>query len=122
MKVLSYRQFNDRLKATVQASGKLSFTEDAAKAMGIGEGSLIKFAIDDENDNQLYVVLSNGSEDPDAFRVRKAGVYCYVSARNIFDALGVDYRKQAIVFQLVRVQSLDESLGGMSFRMCKRKN
>ncbi len=115
MKILSVKQFSNRLKATIQATGRLNFSDDTAKILGLKEGTLIKFAMDD--DDALYMALSFSDCDEDAFRVRKSGVYHYVPTNLLFDALGIDYRGKAITYDLVRNQSKDAELGGMSFRM-----
>lgn len=116
MRVLSIRQFSSRLKASIQSSGRLNFTEETTKTLGLKEGTPIKFAVDDEKDNVLFLALV-GDKDEDAFRVRKSGTYCYVPTKNLFDALGLDYAGKSIGFDLVRAQDKDGELGGMTFKM-----
>ena len=120
MKILSVKQFSNRLKATVQATGKLNFSDETAKILSLREGASIKFAVDDEDGDALYMCLSSETNDEDAFKVRKSGVYYYVPTKMLFDALGIDYRNKAILYDLVRNQSKDGELGGMAFRMSLR--
>ena len=110
MRILSVKQFSNRLKVTIQSSGRLNFTEDTTKTLGIVENTPVKFALDDENDNTLYLVIASDSEDEDAFRVRKSGSYYYVPTKNIFDALGIEYDGKSLGYDLVRAASQDVDL------------
>lgn len=117
MRILSVKQFSSRLKVTIQSSGRLNFTDDTAKILGLFEDSPIKFAIDDDNDNSLYLVIAADMNDEDAFKVRKSGTYHYVPTKTLFDALGIDYVGKSLSYDLIRNQSKDEELGGMAFKM-----
>ena len=121
MKILSVKQFSSRLKVTIQSSGRLNFTDDTTKTLGIAENTPIKFAIDDENDNTLYLVIASDSNDEDAFKVRKSGSYYYVPTKNLFDALGLEYEGKSLCYDLVRAESQDVELGGMAFKMSQRE-
>lgn len=120
MKILSVKQFSNKLKATVQASGRLNFTDDTTKTLGINENTFVKFALDDANDDALYLALA-ANNDEDAFRVRKSGAYYYVPTKNLFDALEINYIDKTICYDLIRAQSKDEELDGMAFRMNERE-
>ena len=121
MRILSVKQFSSRLKVTIQSSGRLNFTEDTTKTLGIVENAPVKFAIDDENDNTLYLVIASDLDDEDAFKVRKSGSYYYVPTKNLFDALGVEYEGKSLGYDLVRAESRDVELGGMAFKMSQRE-
>ena len=122
MKILSVKQFSNNLKVTVQATGKLNFSDETARILGLKEGTLVKFAMDEEDGNALYLILSSLSSDEDAFKVRKSGIYYYLPTKMLFDALGIDYKGKAILYDLGRCQSRDEELEGMAFRMNLRDN
>ena len=115
MKILSVKQFSSRLKVTIQSSGRLNFTDDTTKTLRIAENTPIKFAIDDENDNTLYLVIASDSNDEDAFKVRKSGSYYYVPTKNLF------YEGKSLCYDLVRAESQDVELGGMAFKMSQRE-
>ena len=119
MKILSVKQYSNRLKVTIQSSGRLNFTDDTTKTLKLTEGTLVKFALDDENGNTLYLILA-GQNDEDAFKVRKSGAYYYIPTKSLFDALEIDYVGKTIGYDLVRAQSKDVELGGMAFRMSER--
>ena len=120
MKILSVKQFSNNLKVTIQATGKLNFSDETARILGLKEGTLVKFAMDEEDGNALYMVLSSLEKDEDAFKVRKSGVYYYLPTKMLFDAMGIDYKGKAILYDLVRSQSKDAELAGMAFRMTLR--
>ena len=120
MRILSVKQFSSRLKVTIQSSGRLNFTEDTTKTLGIVENTPIKFALDDENDNTLYLIIASDSNDEDAFRARKSGSYYYVPTKNLFDALGIEYEGKSLGYDLIRAESHDTELGGMAFKMSQR--
>lgn len=121
MRILSVRQFSSRLKVTIQSSGRLNFTDDTTKTLGITENTPVKFALDDEDDNALYLVIASDYNDEDAFKVRKSGSYYYVPTKNLFDALGIEYEGNSLGYDLVRAESRDSELGGMAFKMNQRE-
>ena len=82
--ILSAKEYGKKLKATIQASGKLGFTEQTAEELRLGEDNVgIKFGKDGE---KLYLIRV-GSCDEDAFKVKKSGMYVYVSTKELFDRL-----------------------------------
>lgn len=86
LKILSSKDYNVKLKATIHSSGKLGFTESTARKLRLSTTSAVKFAQDTEDEDILYLInLSEG--DSDSFPVNKAGNYFYVNAKGLFDAL-----------------------------------
>ena len=103
IKLLSAKQFATKLKATIQASGRLGFTADAQ---------------DDEN-GSLYLII-NSERSEDAFEIRVSSGYYYVPTKVMFDTLGYDYENGNIMFDLVRQPSLDDDLQGQVYFMKQR--
>lgn len=120
IKVLSAKQFTTKLKATIQHSGRLGFTEETGKALDLASGKYAKFAQDDEKDI-LYLILTNEPSE-DAFSIKESSGYFYVPAKMMFDMLGMDYENNNIMFDLVRQTALDEELTGQAFFMKPRVN
>lgn len=118
--IISAKQFARNLKATIQKSGRLGFTEETANILDLASGKYAKFAKDDEN-NMLYLIIINNEEE-EAFQIKLSSGYYYVPARLMFDMLGFDYRNNNIMFDLVRQFSLDEELQGQVFKMLPRIN
>ena len=118
IKILSAKNFATKLKATIQASGRLGFTAETATALDLKSGKFAKFAKDDENDELYLIIINEGSED--AFSVRESSGYFYVPTKVMFDTLGFDYENGNIMFDLVRQPSLDNDLQGQVYRMKQR--
>lgn len=107
LRIISARDFSVKMKCAIHASGKLGFTDATADVLKFGGNSAVKFAVDDEDDT-LYLV-STTANDTDAFKVNRAGNYCYISAKPVFDSLGLDYINNSIIFDMIKVkESVDE--------------
>ena len=118
IKILSAKQFATKLKATIQASGRLGFTSETANALDFKSKKYAKFAKDDEKD-LLYLIIIN-EESEDAFSIRESSGYFYVPTKVMFDTLGFNYENGNIMFDLVRQPSLDNDLQGQVFYMKQR--
>ena len=118
IQILSAKNFATKLKATIQASGRLGFTAETATALGLESGKFAKFAKDDENDSLYLIIINERSED--AFEIRLTSGYYYVPTKVMFDALGFNYENGNIMFDLVRKSSLDDDLQGQVYFMKQR--
>ena len=118
--IISAKQFATKMKATIQASGRLGFTEDTAKALDLSAGKFAKFAKDDEKGILYLIIIDKGSDD--AFDIRLSSGYYYVPAKLMFDMLGFDYVNNNIMFDLIRQPSLDDVLQGQVYQMKSRVN
>ena len=116
--ILSAKNFAIKLKATIQASGRLGFTAETATALGLESGKFAKFAKDDENGALYLIIINERSED--AFEIRLTSGYYYVPTKVMFDALGFNYENGNIMFDLVRKSSLDDDLQGQVYFMKQR--
>ena len=115
---MSAKKFAITLKATIQASGRLGFTADTAKALDLQSGKFAKFAQDDENNSLYLIIINEGNED--AFSVRESSGYYYVPTKVMFDTLGFKYENGNIIFDLIRKPSLDDDLQGQVYYMKQR--
>ncbi len=120
LKILSAKQFAVKLKATIQASGRLGFTAETATALGFESGKYARFAQDDETKSLYLIINSVGSED--AFEIRISSGYYYIPTKVMFDTLGYNYENGNIMFDLVRQPSLDSDLQGQVYFMKQRTN
>ena len=119
IKILSAKEFATKLKATIQASGRLGFTGETAIALNLKAGKFAKFAKDDEN-GALYLIIINESSE-DAFSIRESSGYFYVPTKVMCYTLGYDYENNTIMFDLVRQISLDKDLQGQVYFMKQRQ-
>lgn len=119
MKILSSKKYGVNLKATVQGTGKLGFSGATATALRLDTGMYIRFAQDDDADETLYLAVMNGM-DEDGFKLLQSAGYYSVMTKPLFDALGVDYKSQTVIYDLTRDASKDEAMGGRAYRMTPR--
>ena len=118
IKLLSAKKFAIKLKATIQATGRLGFTADTATSLGLDAGKFAKFAQDDENNSLYLIIINEGNED--AFEIKLSSGYYYVPTKVMFDTLGFNYENGNIMFDLIRQPSLDDDLQGQVYFMKQR--
>lgn len=119
MRVLSSKQFGQKLKATIQSSGKLGFSKITGEVLELNKCQCVKFAQDDDSEGTLYLAAVRDT-DEDGFGILQSGGYYNVSTKPLFDALGVDYSDQTMIYDLTRCSSLDHELGGSVYKMTPR--
>lgn len=120
MKILSAKEFGIKLKATIQATGRLGFPKQTSDALKFNARQFVKFAQSEDGNNDLFMcVLSEPNED--AFKVICSGGYYSLGTKVLFDILGYDYLNYTIIFDLNRASHLDEELQGEVYKMCERK-
>ena len=120
IRIINAKQFTTKLKATIQFSGRLGFTEDTANALDLSVGKFARFAQDDEKNTLYLIIMDKASED--AFQIRLSSGYYYVPTKMMFDMLGFDYEHNTIMFDLIRQPSLDADLMGQAYLMKQRIN
>ena len=120
IRIINAKQFTTKLKATIQFSGRLGFTEDTANALDLSVGKFARFAQDDEKNTLYLIIIDKASED--AFQIRLSSGYYYVQTKMMFDMLGFDYEHNTIMFDLIRQPSLDADLMGQAYLMKQRIN
>ena len=120
IRILNAKQFTTKLKATIQFSGRLGFTEETANVLDLSVGKFARFAQDDEKNTLYLIIIDKASED--AFQIRLSSGYYYVPTKMMFDMLGFDYEHNTIMFDLIRQPSLDADLMGQVYLMKQRIN
>lgn len=83
--IIKTSDFNVKLKATIHSSGRLGFTADTANRLNLSEQTFIKFAKDDEVDNDLFMIIVPNGDD-DTFRVVRSGKYYYLATTAMFQS------------------------------------
>ena len=120
IRIINAKQFTTKLKATIQFSGRLGFTEETAKALDLSAGKFARFAQDDEKNTLYLIIIDEASED--AFQIKLSSTYYYVPTKMMFDMLGFDYEHNTIMFDQIRQPSLDTDLMGQVYLMKQRIN
>lgn len=117
----SAKQFSVKLKATIQATGKLGFTDETAKELGLSSQTYIKLGTDEDDPDVMYLVVLQ-EEDDDAFKVCKAGDYFYLPTSVLFMSLGYDFKSKTIIFDITRTKELDNKFNGKVYKLNKRES
>ena len=119
MEVLSFKKYGVKLKATIQATGKLGFPKGTSDALDFANRRYVKFFKGDDGVDDLY--LARYSEpNEDAFKINISSGYYSVNTSTLFDILNINYRDNTIIFDLIRVANLDDELSGEVYKMSKR--
>lgn len=122
MKFLSSKEYNAKLRITVQSSGRLSFTNETARILNMAGVKKIRMAQDDDDPQMLFFIIPQNPDD-DCYDVKTSGRYYYVATRNLFNSLGLTYkrdsRKGGLCYDLVRDSSLDGDGEGTVYRMIR---
>lgn len=115
------KDYTKRLKATIQATGKLGFTAETIKTLGLTTDCSILLGRDDENTSVYYMgVLREHRED--AFSVMSSGQYMFLSTKQLFDDMNIDYStKWTVMFDLSRFKEGDDVMGCECYKMVMRK-
>jgi len=94
--------YNQNLKCTIHKTGKLGFSEAAISKLNFANNRYVKIARneEDENDTSLYLQVQT-TTDEFCFMANKAGRYYYINTKAFFDNIGVDYRNQTIIYDIV---------------------
>lgn len=99
--------FDRNVKATVQSSGRLGFSEGAAKKLNLTGVEYFVLASNEEdvNDDNLYGWIEANDENG-GFKVNKSGLYYNVNTKPLFDKLNIDYRDRdtTIIFDIVDLE------------------
>ena len=115
LKKLDAHRLQQSVKATVQSNGRLTFAAEAVAKMHLSdEKSLIIF---EAEDGDLGATISVKG-DPDGFVLKKCGAYFYVAFKNYLQQVGIDYKKQRIIYDITE---LDEELDGRTLYKFARR-
>jgi hypothetical protein len=104
LKILKANEFERNVKATLQSTGRLGFSDGARKKMQIETGKYLVIATneEDESDDNLYAWLEDTAENG-GFRLNKGGEYFNANTKPLFDGLGIDYKddNNLIIYDIV---------------------
>ena len=114
--IFDAKELTQKLKATVQRTGKLGFTSETLAALNIKQGTHVRIAEDTESKRILWLGVMQEPAD-NAFPVNKAGDYYYVNTTKLFEKIGLDFRKKNCMFDLSRQAEYDEAIGGECYKM-----
>ena len=122
LKFISASNKAAKAKATIHKTGKLGFSIEAVSYLNLSEGLYIRFAQneEDENDLNLYAQLTNEVSE-ESFKIIKAGQYFYVNTKVMFDDLGEKYVEKKIIYDIVKIDIEGEEILKLMRREIKKK-
>ena len=122
LKFISAKNNAAKAKATIHKTGKLGFSIEAISFLNLREGLFIRFAQneEDENDLNLYAQLIN-EDSEESFKIIKAGQYFYVNTKVMFDNLGEKYVDKKIIYDIVKIEIEGEEILKLIRREIKKK-
>lgn len=95
------------VKATIQKSGRLGFSQAAILELALSSEKSISIFINDNfpTDSSLYIKI-NISQDEGAFTIKKAGEYYYLNTKTFFNKIGVDFNNPSItiIYDIVDIE------------------
>ena len=118
--IFNAKDYSLKLKATIQQTGKTGFNADAIEQLKIDENKAIVLAPDIEDKHVLYMAVVEADACDHAFAVRKSGMYYYISTKQLYDHMELEYTKNTIIFDLVRCDKYDDAIGGECYKMNAR--
>lgn len=115
LKRLDAERLQQSAKAAIQVNGRLSLTVEAGRLMHLADDkSIIIFAA---ANGDLGAIVSHKG-DKQAFDLKKAGAYYYISFKNYLQEQGIDYKSQRIIYDITE---LEEKLDGRTvYRFARR--
>lgn len=121
IKKFNAKEYTSKLKATIQASGKLGFTQETIKTLELTPDCSVLIGQEEGQGGNLYMgVLREQRED--AFPVIASGQYVNLNTKQLFDELKVEYTKWTIMYDLLRFKDGDDAMGAECYKMVMRKN
>lgn len=119
--VLSASRYTKELKVRIQSTGRLGFSSATQEVLRIDTNTYITLMIDtDAKPEEQFAMVIQRTPNKDAFQAVLSSGYYYLATTNLFDALKIDYKSEAIYFNLKRASELDTELGGEVYLMHQR--
>lgn len=101
LKRLDAERLQQSAKAAIQVNGRLSLTVEAGRLMHLADDkSVIIFAA---ANGDLGAIVSHKG-DKQAFDLKKAGAYYYISFKNYLQEQGIDYKSQRIIYDITELE------------------
>jgi RIO-like serine/threonine protein kinase len=99
------------IKATIHKSGKLGFSQAAIDKLELSQNTYLMVGTNKENkkDSSIYLAISRESNEM-AIKVNKAGNYYYLSTKDFFNEIGVDFKNKSIIYDIVDISTESEKL------------
>ena len=110
------------LRATVHKTGKLGFTQEAAKKMGLSTDKVILIGEneEDQSDACLYLVVV-AEKHENGFRINKNSGYFNINAKSLLDDLQINYTTdESVIFDITELKIGQDSVFKLKRRQIKK--
>jgi len=114
------QEFTQKLKATIQRTGRIGFTAETISTLQLNADTYVRIAPDTEDKNTYYMAFVR-EEVEDGFKICRSGEYVFLQTKQLFDKIGLDYKKWNIMFDMNRFENGDQIMGGECYTMTLRK-
>ncbi len=98
-KKIDARNFLKRAKATIQNSGKLGFSNEAAELFGLKNEQEKRLLLFDMGEDNFIAIVTN-KKDEEGFKILKGGEYYYVRMKNFFDSRSIPYQTKRVIYDI----------------------
>lgn len=111
------------IKATVHKSGKLGFTQGAAKLIDFESNTMFKIGrkkTDPGSNTDILYMIPVKEKDEMTFTALKAGGYYYLKTKRLLTQMGIDYRNvegESISFEIDEITDN----GSKYYKLIRRK-
>lgn len=91
------------VKATIHKTGKLGFSNGAAKKLQLADNKSICVgtSLENPNDRCLYLIVHENKTE-EGFKIAKSGMYYYLNTKFLFDSIGIDYKKEIVTYDITQ--------------------
>lgn len=124
------RRFSLHAKATVQRTGKLGFSMEAAELLGLRENMSEvesenkRMILQEMNEHDWLAVVVNGTNER-GFKIQRGGDYYYLNMRQYFKASDIDYLNNRVIYDITATSESYEGKPVYLFKFrqhpCRRK-
>lgn len=99
-KIVQATRLSRIAKASVHRTGRLGFSQGAARMLGLGENKTV-LLFESEGRN-LFLVVVDG-RDERGFFTRGIGDYWYIATKVYYDQAGVDYVRNVVDYEVTEL-------------------
>jgi hypothetical protein len=113
---------DSRAKCTIHKSGKLGFSNSAARVMGLSSEKYLLFAKNktEKEESDLYVFIYGGKAE-NSLKVIKAGNYFYCNTKVLFEELGIDFKTKTVIYDIREENYKEEKIFKLTRRDIDKK-
>lgn len=122
LKFLKAKQVDSSVKITAHYNGRMGFSSSAVELMGVGKGSYVKIAVDEDDKlNDSLFMVKVDKPDEETYRIIKAGDYFYINTKALLDELGIDYLNKKVMFYIQEIEIEKTKIYKLTKKVLDRK-